>query len=61
MPKKKAKSFNATQIKNGMIVRMNKNGTVKSILGPYEVKHPKKDKHQTYLLLPAQLLHKVVD
>jgi hypothetical protein len=27
-----------------MIVRMNKNGTIKSILGPYEVKHPKKDK-----------------
>jgi len=44
MPKKKAKSFNATQIKDGMIVRMNKNGTVKSVLGPYEVKHPKKDR-----------------
>jgi hypothetical protein len=42
MPKKKTQSFNATQIKDGMIVRMNKNGTVKSILGPYEVKHPKK-------------------
>jgi hypothetical protein len=27
-----------------MIVRMNKNGTVKSVLGPYEVKHTKKDK-----------------
>ena len=32
------------QIKDGMIVRMNKNGTVKSVLGPYEVKHPKKAK-----------------
>ena len=44
MPKKKAKSFNSTQIKDGMIVRMNKNGTVKSVLGPYEVKDTKKDK-----------------
>ena len=44
MPKKKSQSFNATQIKDGKIVRMNKNGTVKSILGPYEVKHPKKAK-----------------
>jgi hypothetical protein len=44
MPKRKAQSFNSTQIKDGMIVRMNKNGTVKSILSPYEVKHPKKDK-----------------
>jgi hypothetical protein len=35
MPKKKAGSFNPTQIKNGMIVRMNKNGTIKSILGKY--------------------------
>jgi hypothetical protein len=44
MPKKKSQSFNATQIKDGNIVRMNKNGTVKSILGPYGVKHPKKEK-----------------
>ena len=44
MSKKKSGSFNSTQIKDGMIVRMNKNGTIKSILGPYEVKHPKKDK-----------------
>jgi hypothetical protein len=44
MSKKKAQSFNPTQIKDGMIVRINKNGTVKSILGPYEVKHVKKDK-----------------
>jgi len=44
MPKKKAQSFNSTQIKDGMIVRMNKNGTIKSVLGPYEVKHSKKDK-----------------
>ncbi len=44
MPKRKAQSFNSTQIKDGMIVRMNKNGTIKSVLGQYEVKHPKKDK-----------------
>jgi hypothetical protein len=44
MPKRKAQSFNSTQIKDGMIVRMNKNGTIKSILGPYQVKHSKKDK-----------------
>jgi len=44
MPKKKAGSFNSTQIKDGKIVRMNKNGTIKSTLAPYEVKHPKKEK-----------------
>ena len=44
MPKRKAQSFNSTQIKDGMIVRMNKNGTIKSVIGPYEVKHKKKDK-----------------
>lgn len=27
--------FNATQIKNGHIVRMNKNGTIRSILDKY--------------------------
>lgn len=31
-----------TIIKDGMIVRMNKNGTVKSVLGPYVVNHKKK-------------------
>lgn len=44
MPKKKAGSFNSTQIKNGKIVRMNKNGTIKAILDNYTVKHTKKDK-----------------
>ena len=44
MPKKKSGSFNATQIKDGKIVRMNKNGTIKSVLDEYTVKHPKKDK-----------------
>jgi len=41
---KRHDGFNSVQIKNGMIVRMNKNGTVKSILGPYDVKHAKKDR-----------------
>jgi len=27
--------FNAVQIKNGMIVRLNKDGTVRSVLGKY--------------------------
>lgn len=39
MPKKKAGSFNSTQIKNGKIVRLNKNGTIKSVLGDYQVKN----------------------
>jgi hypothetical protein len=39
MAKRKATAFNSTQIKNGKIVRMNKNGTIKSILADYEVKH----------------------
>jgi hypothetical protein len=43
MPKKKAGSFNATQIKDGKVVRLNKNGTIKSIISDYTVKHPKKD------------------
>ena len=29
------RGFNAVQIKNGMIVRLNKNGTIRSILGKY--------------------------
>jgi len=44
MPKKKAGSFNSTQIKDGKIVRLNKNGTIKSIIGDYLVKHKKGDK-----------------
>jgi hypothetical protein len=45
MPKKKAGAFNATQIKDGKIVRMNKNGTVKSVLGDYYVSHKKVKKN----------------
>lgn len=36
------RGFNPVQIKNGMIVRLNKDGTIKSILGKYgEVKDDK--------------------
>jgi len=35
MPKRKASAFNPTQIKNGRIVRLRKDGTVKADLGPY--------------------------
>jgi hypothetical protein len=35
MPKKKITAFNPTQIKNGRIVRLRKDGTVKGDLGPY--------------------------
>ena len=38
MPKKKATAFNPTQIKNGRIVRLKKNGTIKADLGPYQTK-----------------------
>jgi hypothetical protein len=33
--------FNATQIKNGKIVKLRKDGTIKSIIGNYETKHTK--------------------
>jgi hypothetical protein len=42
MPKKKAGSFNAIQIKDGQIVRLYKDGRIKSIIGPYFVKHKNK-------------------
>ena len=38
MPKKKITAFNPTQIKNGRIVRLRKDGTIKTDLGPYETK-----------------------
>lgn len=44
MPKKSIHAFNHTQIKDGRIVRLRKDGTVKADLGPYEAKHLKKDK-----------------
>jgi hypothetical protein len=38
MPKRKATAFNPTQIKNGRIVRLRKDGTIKADLGPYKTK-----------------------
>jgi hypothetical protein len=38
MPKKKAGSFNDTQIKDGWIVKMRKDGTVKHKVEPYIAK-----------------------
>jgi hypothetical protein len=35
MTKKKITAFNPTQIKNGRIVRLRKDGTIKTDLGPY--------------------------
>jgi len=42
MPKKKSLAFNPIQIKDGWIVRLYKDGRIKSKIAPYEVKHPKK-------------------
>lgn len=42
MPKKKAGAFNDTQIKDGWIVKIRKDGTIKSFVAPYEPKHPNK-------------------
>lgn len=39
MPKKKRYSFNPVQIKDGWIVTIRKDGTVKSKLEPYYVNH----------------------
>jgi hypothetical protein len=43
MPKKKAAAFNPIQIKDGWIVRLYKDGRIKSVIEKYEPKHPKKD------------------
>jgi hypothetical protein len=43
MPKRKSTAFNPTQIKNGRIVRLRKDGTVKADLGPYLNKSQKKN------------------
>jgi major membrane immunogen (membrane-anchored lipoprotein) len=42
MPKKKSSAFNPIQIKDGWIVRLYKDGRIKSQVAPYEPKHPKK-------------------
>lgn len=39
MPKKKSQSFNPMQIKDGWIVRLYKDGRIKSKVAPYVVKH----------------------
>ena len=36
--------FNSTQIKDGWIVRINKDGSIRAKLEPYVVNHPKKVK-----------------
>jgi len=41
MPKKKAGSFNSVQIKDGWIVRLYKDGRIKSKVEPYIVNHKK--------------------
>lgn len=41
LKKIRKRPFNRTQIKNGKIVRLNKNGTVRSVLDDYKVNHPK--------------------
>jgi hypothetical protein len=44
---KKSKSkhrFNDTVIKNGMIVKINKDGTIRSTVGPYTPNHKKVSK-----------------
>jgi hypothetical protein len=42
MAKKKKGSFNPMQIKDGWIVRLYKDGRIKSKIAPYFAKHPKK-------------------
>lgn len=42
MSKRKSTAFNDTQIKNGRIVRLRKDGRIKADLGPYRQGQPKK-------------------
>lgn len=41
MPKKKRDAFNPIQIKNGWIVKLRKDGTIKSKIAPWKPKPPK--------------------
>jgi hypothetical protein len=41
MAKRKASAFNPVQIKDGWIVRLYKDGRIKSKIAPYIVKHSK--------------------
>jgi hypothetical protein len=45
MPKRKSTAFNPTQIRDGRIVRLRKDGTVKADLGPYSNKSQKVVNH----------------
>jgi hypothetical protein len=45
MPKRKSTAFNPTQIRDGRIVRLRKDGTVKADLGPYLNKSQKEINH----------------
>jgi len=42
MPKKKAWAFNDTQIKDGWIVKLRKDGTIKAKIEPWYPRQPKK-------------------
>jgi hypothetical protein len=42
MAKRKVFAFNQTQIKDGWIVKLRKNGTIKFRVEKYEPKHPNK-------------------
>lgn len=44
MPKKKAGAFNPTQIKDGWIVRLHKDGRIKSKIEPWEPGKSKENK-----------------
>lgn len=44
MPKKKRGSFNDTQIKDGWIVKVRKDGTIKAKIEPYIVNHKNSNK-----------------
>lgn len=41
MPKKRRDAFNDTQIKDGWVVKLRKDGTIKARLEPYVVNHTK--------------------
>jgi hypothetical protein len=43
MPKRKSTAFNPTQIKDGWIVRLRKDGTIKAWIEPYSPKNKKKE------------------
>ena len=45
MPKKKVGSFNPMQIKDGWIVKMYKDGRIRSRVEEYKLKHKKMEKN----------------